>query len=89
MHFQQDFGIARNRIRVVTQPRLICRPNFDQSPAALGDHVRDPEPAADFHQLPPRNNHIPARRRRGQRQQNRRRIVIDDQRRFRPGQHLQ
>ncbi len=85
VHAQHRARVRRDRALVVADPRAVRRAHLDQPRAGLRDHVRHPEPAADLHQLPARDDDLaPAQRRHGQ--QRRARAVVDREPRLRARQ---
>ena len=75
------------RTLVVSQPRAVGRADLDQVGPGLGDHLRDPETAADLDQLASRDDHVASSAaERGGSEQHGAGAVVDDDRRLRAGQ---
>ncbi len=75
--------------RVVCRPRPVRRSHFAQDRAGLPHHIRDPEAAANFHELAARDDHFAAIGERGQHEEHRRGVVVHDGRRLGAGQLAQ
>ena len=82
VRFEERRRVIRNGVRVVAHVSPVGRANVHQRATALAQHVRDAEPAADFHGLAPRHNNLAPRRQRGQTQQQRGCVVVHHQRRL-------
>ena len=73
---------GRERRFVVAQVDAIGRADFAQHGTAALEHFGQAKTAADFDELPARDDDLPAFRKRIENQQHGRRAVVDDQRRF-------
>ena len=51
MHFQNQGGVASDRVRVVVDVRLVGGPDFAKPRAARFEQLRDAEAATDLQQL--------------------------------------
>ena len=84
--FQQHGGVFVDRLGVVGQASLVGGAHFPQLGAALGDHVRQPEGAADLDQFAARGDDLAPLGCRHEAQKHGGRAIVDDDRRLRPGQ---
>ena len=89
MHLEQHTRVGADRRAVVREPRLVGGTDFHQAGAALSDHVRYAETAADLDQFASRDDHLAAVAERTQRKQNGCRSIVDRERRFRRRQLAQ
>src|SRR5581483_6610209 len=85
----QSHVVARvlERALVVTEMRLVRRPDLDEARARLSHDVGDPEAPADLDELTERDDDASPRGEGGEGDERRRGVVVDDGRRGRAG-HL-
>ena len=89
VHLEDQGGVGPDRGAVVREPRAVGGAHLAQPRAALAQHVRDAERAADLHQLAAAHDHLAALRQRVDGQQHRRRAVVDHHAGLDPEQRLQ
>ena len=79
VHAQEHRGRVRQRALVVGDPGPVRRADLDEAGARAGEHVGDPEPVSDLHELPARDDDVTPLGEGRQREQHGGGVVVDDE----------